>query len=74
MMSRDQFIKLAKSFIPKSELERFASNVFKLFDEDKNGFLDFGEFSLAISAQVRIFLISFLLAMCTSYILLPAIC
>merc|ERR1719206_1164787 len=51
MMSREQFIKLAKSFITKSELERFASNVFKLFDEDRNGFLDFGEFSLAISAQ-----------------------
>ena len=54
MMSREQFIKLATSFVPKSDLERFASNVFKLFDEDKNGFLDFGEFSLAISAQVSI--------------------
>ena len=45
-------MQLAKAFVRKSELERFASNVFKLFDEDKNGFLDFGEFSLAISAQV----------------------
>ena len=65
MMSREQFIKLAKSFIPKSELERFASNVFKLFDEDKNGFLDFGEFSLAISAQVTIYIISFIIVMHT---------
>ena len=65
MMSREQFIKLAKSFIPKSELERFASNVFKLFDEDKNGFLDFGEFSLAISAQVIIYIIRLALVMCT---------
>ena len=46
-------MKLAKAFIPRSDRERFASNVFKLFDEDKNGFLDFGEFSLATSVQVR---------------------
>ena len=54
MMSKEEFIQLAKSYVKKSELERFASNVFKLFDEDKNGYLDFGEFSLAISAQVWI--------------------
>ena len=54
MMSKKEFIQLATSFLPSSDLERFASNVFKLFDEDKNGFLDFGEFSLATSAQVKI--------------------
>ena len=54
MMSKEEFIKLATKFLPSSDLERFASNVFKLFDEDKNGFLDFGEFSLATSAQVNI--------------------
>ena len=53
MMSKKEFVKLAKAFIPRSDRERFASNVFKLFDEDKNGFLDFGEFSLATSVQVR---------------------
>ena len=46
-------MKLAKAFIPRAERERFANNVFKLFDEDKNGFLDFGEFSLATSVQVN---------------------
>ena len=42
MMSKKEFMKLAKVFVPRSDRERFASNVFKLFDEDKNGFLDFG--------------------------------
>ena len=52
-MSKEEFIQLATSFLPSPDLERFASNVFKLFDEDRNGFLDFGEFVLATSAQVK---------------------
>ena len=51
MMSKKEFIKLASSYIEKRDVERFARNVFKLFDEDKNGFLDFGEFTLATSAH-----------------------
>ena len=61
-MSKKEFKKLAKSFVDKDDLERFTTNVFKLFDEDKNGFLDFGEFSLATSAQVSICKVAFSLS------------
>ena len=50
-MSQSEFVHLATAYLPAGDLERFASNVFTLFDEDKNGYLDFGEFALACSAQ-----------------------
>ena len=52
MMTKDEFIKLATYFLPSPDLKIFASNIFKLFDENRNGFLDFGEFEHATSTQV----------------------
>ena len=44
-------MELAEAYLPSSQLDRFAANTFKLFDEDKDGMLDFGEFALATSAE-----------------------
>ena len=57
MMTKEEFIQLSTSFLPSSDLKRFASNVFELFDEDKDGFLDFGEFALASAKQVHLILV-----------------
>ena len=49
-MSKDDFTKLASPYLPESKLDEFTENTFKLFDEDKDGLLDFGEFALAALA------------------------
>ena len=49
-MSKDDFSKLASPYLPESKLEEFTENTFKLFDEDQDGLLDFGEFALAALA------------------------
>ena len=49
-MSKDDFSKLASPYLPESKLDEFTENTFKLFDEDRDGLLDFGEFALAILA------------------------
>ena len=50
LMSKDDFSKLASPYLPESKLEEFTENTFKLFDEDQDGLLDFGEFALAALA------------------------
>ena len=42
LMSKDDFTKLASPYLPESKLDEFTENTFKLFDEDKDGLLDFG--------------------------------
>ena len=49
-MSKDDFTKLASPYLPESKLDEFTENTFKLFDEDRDGLLDFGEFALAALA------------------------
>ena len=63
-MSKEDFMTAASAYLPMAELDRFADNTFKLFDEDRwvtffflahslsrDGMLDFGEFALAASGQ-----------------------
>ena len=49
-MSKDDFTKLALPYLPESKMDEFTENTFKLFDEDRDGLLDFGEFALAALA------------------------
>merc|ERR1712008_466009 len=50
LLSKDDFVKLATPYLESNQIEQFADNTFNLFDEDKDGWLDFGEFALAASA------------------------
>ena len=40
-----------QEFFPKGKAEKFSNEIFKLFDTDKSGKIDFSEFIIAISAS-----------------------
>lgn len=48
-MTKDQFIKVYKDFFPSGSAEGFCEHVFRTFDTDNSGFIDFKEFLLAIN-------------------------
>merc|ERR1712019_142825 len=43
-----KFVDMYKLFFPSGNAEQFCDHVFRTFDTDKNGFIDFKEFLLAI--------------------------
>ena len=43
-----KFVDMYKLFFPSGNAEQFCDHVFRTFDTDKNGFIDFREFLLAI--------------------------
>ena len=43
-----KFVDMYKMFFPSGNAEQFCDHVFRTFDTDKNGFIDFKEFLLAI--------------------------
>ena len=49
-LTRDSFVKIYSWCFPAGSLaaEEFCDHVFRTFDSDKNGFIDFKEFLLAI--------------------------
>jgi neuronal calcium sensor 1 len=54
-LDREQFTKFYKQLIPgetQAEIE-FSSIVFDVFDSDKNGYVDFGEFLIAFWVRAR---------------------
>ena len=43
-----EFVKMYEKFFPATDANSFAKNVFRNFDADKNGNIDFTEFMIAI--------------------------
>lgn len=50
-LSFKQFVDVYKQFYPTEKAENYVERVFKTFDLDGNGFIDFVEFLLAINAN-----------------------
>ncbi|CEF65060.1 EF-hand domain and EF-hand domain pair-containing protein [Strongyloides ratti] len=48
-LTKEQFIKVYKDFFPSGSAEGFCEHVFRTFDTDNSGFIDFKEFLLAIN-------------------------
>eukprot|EP00092_Neocalanus_flemingeri_P036293 GFUD01039515.1.p2 GENE.GFUD01039515.1~~GFUD01039515.1.p2 ORF type:complete len:188 (+),score=55.29 GFUD01039515.1:41-604(+) len=47
----DKFIKMYSKFFPSGNSKPFCEHVFRIFDTDKNGVIDFKEFLLAIDVS-----------------------
>jgi len=43
-MTKKQFVQMYRQLFPKGDAERFAKHVYRAFDVDKSGFVDFREF------------------------------
>ena len=52
-LDRAEFLKLYKQFFPFGEPSAFVDYVFHVFDQDKNGLVDFKEFMVALSVSSR---------------------
>ena len=48
-MTQEQFFDMYKMMIPEGNTEKFCKHVFRTFDADNNGYIDFLEFLLAIN-------------------------
>ncbi|XP_014678491.1 PREDICTED: neuronal calcium sensor 2-like isoform X2 [Priapulus caudatus] len=48
-LSRKKFIEVYKQFFPTGKAETFCDHVFRTFDQDNSGYIDFKEFLLAIN-------------------------
>ncbi|CAF0771050.1 unnamed protein product [Adineta steineri] len=46
-----QFTEVYKKFYPEFEAEKYSSQVFRTFDMDNNGYIDFVEFLLAVNVN-----------------------
>ena len=47
-LSTDLFMKIYSKCFPAGKAEEFCAHVFRTFDSDNNGFIDFREFLLAV--------------------------
>jgi recoverin len=46
-----QFTEVYKKFYPEFEAEKYSAQVFRTFDKDNNGYIDFVEFLLAVNVN-----------------------
>lgn len=52
-LNKSEFSRIYKQFFPFGDPEEFADYVFNVFDENKNGTIDFKEFICALSITSR---------------------
>ena len=52
VLTKDKFIDVYKLFFPRGNAENFCNHVFRTFDTDKNGEINFVEFLLAIKVTL----------------------
>ena len=50
-LSPRQFKEVYKKFYPEHEAEKYSTQVFRTFDTDNNGYIDFVEFLLAVNVN-----------------------
>ena len=48
VLKQKEFIQMYEKFFPANDANSFAQNVFRNFDADRNGLIDFTEFMIAI--------------------------
>ena len=48
-LTPEKYIQIYKKFFPSGDAEKFSEHIFRTFDTDRNGVLDFKEFLLAIN-------------------------
>lgn len=51
VLDKKKFTAVYNEFFPRGKSEKFSAEVFKLFDTDKSGKIDFTEFLIAISVS-----------------------
>ncbi len=51
LLDKKKFTEVYKEFFPQGKAEKFATEVFKLFDTDHSGKIDFTEFLVAVSTS-----------------------
>ena len=52
-LSPRQFTEVYKKFYPQHEAEKYSSQVFRTFDTDNNGYIDFVEFLVAVNVNAN---------------------
>jgi Ca2+-binding EF-hand superfamily protein len=48
-MGKKKFIEIYKGFFPEAKAEKFCNHLFKVFDEDNSGAINFEEFVTAVA-------------------------
>ena len=53
-LTKEEFMKIYTNFYPKGNAGEFAGNVFRVFDHNKDGQIDFKEFMGGLSMSMKV--------------------